>query len=280
MTLAMAWVRKGAGGVDELVTVSDSRLNGGGRNFDCVPKILPLKRNDSIICFAGETDFAYPLMLQLSLAIEGHFPAVSRAVDMTKIAGFTIRTFNQMLKEIDPYVKGQHVPKTEFILAGYSWQQKSFKIWRVIYNKGVNLFELKPCSVWHGPFKSIAFAGDWAREAEKQLYRLMTDRYGDIRILKEGCLDMEPFEVLRNILRAGKRHDTVGGAPQMVKVYCYPNARPVGIFWPDRAAERVYLLGRQLLLEEKNIDFWQLNPDTLDVEHPLHSRTATGAGAA
>ena len=47
----------------ELLVASDSRLR-GGYAWDAAPKLLRLPRGDSVLAFAGQTDFAYPLMLQ------------------------------------------------------------------------------------------------------------------------------------------------------------------------------------------------------------------------
>jgi len=58
MTLSLAWIRS-VGNVQELVMATDSRLR-RGRAWDVAPKILTLPRTDCAICFAGDTDDAYP----------------------------------------------------------------------------------------------------------------------------------------------------------------------------------------------------------------------------
>src|SRR6266702_1647282 len=69
MTLVLAWARR-IRDTEQLVFVSDSRLSGDGMNFDGCPKILGLPRNDCAIAFAGYTGHAFPMMLQLVLAID------------------------------------------------------------------------------------------------------------------------------------------------------------------------------------------------------------------
>ncbi len=67
MTLVAVWVRK-AGKARELVIASDSRLT--PFTWDVAPKILPLPRGDSVLAFAGNTDVAYPIMIQMSNAVD------------------------------------------------------------------------------------------------------------------------------------------------------------------------------------------------------------------
>src|SRR5208283_5724110 len=122
MTLAIAWVRQ-LHETRELVVASDSRLR-FGRAWDCCPKILGLPRQDSAICFAGDTMYAYPIMLQVSNAIAMHPKTLSRATDITDLSGHLVRVLNQMHAQIHDLPKGEELdtPKVLFILAGYSWK--------------------------------------------------------------------------------------------------------------------------------------------------------------
>jgi hypothetical protein len=82
---------------------------------------------------------------------------------------------------------------------------------------------------------------------------------------------MEPFEVVRDMLRYSGHSETVGGAPQVVKVYQYMQTAALGIFWPDKKAGQIYLQGRRCLDYER-IDNWLLDPDTLKSENPSFTR--------
>jgi hypothetical protein len=62
--------------------VSDSRLSGYGTTFDGCPKIFTLPRTDCAISFAGYTGHAFPMMLQLALAIESHAPSKRGSLDL------------------------------------------------------------------------------------------------------------------------------------------------------------------------------------------------------
>jgi hypothetical protein len=67
--------------------------------------------------------------------------------------------------------------------------------------------------------------------------------------LDGGGLDMEPFEVLRDIIRS-EAVPSVGGPPQVVKLYEHMNAIPFGVYWPNRDSCQVTILGRPLMSYE------------------------------
>ena len=266
MTIAIAWVRKLAEGAEELLIAADSRLCGGFR-LDCCPKIMMLPRSDSAICFAGETEYAYPLMLQLYLAIDAHSPLRDRSMDIHEMKGHALRVFNSMRDSVHSYVSGMENPGTSFILGGYSWKKKSFSIWHIHYKKQEERFACRKAGNWIGNFENIFFAGDWAREAQRRLVALLRERH-DLTANGSKALgfDMEPFEVIRDMLYESKPEHTIGGPPQLVKIYQHMNARPIAVFWPNKESRKVSLLGRPLL-DYENTDFWILDPNTLKTTH-------------
>lgn len=79
---------------------------------------------------------------------------------------------------------------------------------------------------------------------------------------------MEPFEVLRDIIRS-KNYPSVGGPIQIVKIHEHANAVPVGVLWPDKAGS-VSLLGRPLMAYEK-IPWGVIDPDVPDRARPISS---------
>ena len=68
MTLAVVFRRRVSAHY-ELVFGADSRLTGGQTN-DQAQKILQLPREDALLAFAGDTKYAYPLMMQVNSSIE------------------------------------------------------------------------------------------------------------------------------------------------------------------------------------------------------------------
>jgi hypothetical protein len=275
VTISMAWVRKVAGGCEELVVATDSRLRFGCA-WDCCPKILLLPRTDSVICFAGDTDYAYPLMLQMGFAIDTYQRSRDRAMDIHDLRGHTLKIFNHMRDFIHNLPRNQmepETPKTTFILGGYSWIRKTFAIWTLHFDENIRQFTYRPSRKWIGNFEKIAFAGDRdsVHKARKRLIRLLRERHN---LTSQGSdaegFDMEPFEVLRDMLRESTPSSSIGGPPQVVKVYQHMNSRPFGVYWPNKESQQITVLGRPLLGYETP-RWWVLNPDTLETTPPpLH----------
>lgn len=282
MTIAIAWIRK-IRDCDELVFVSDSRLSGDGLTFDGCPKILTLPRSDCAISFAGYTGHAFPMMLQLALAIDSHAPLKRGSLDLAVVRTHTLKIFDGMAGQL---TQSEHVNTTQdvspgaaFLFGGYSWIKKGFQLWSVSYRDGDKCFVADPAR-WLAFSKEagrivirkrkktggeenlgrIAFAGDQAPLAKKLLLEKLNARVGGVRHRK--TLDMEPFEVVRDMLRDPNHAETIGGAPQVVKVYQYMRTAALGVYWPNKKAGAVHLQGRACLGYER-IDQWVLDPDTL-----------------
>lgn len=282
MTIAVAWIRK-IRDCEELVFVSDSRLSGDGATFDGCPKILTLPRSDCAISFAGYTGHAFPMMLQLALAIDSHAPSKRGSLDMTSMKTHALKVFNGMAEQLKPsqYVnKSQNIlPGATFIFGGYSWINKAFHLWTIRYMPSEKCFCADPAP-WLGfstqtegvvlrrrknargqmNFGKIAFAGDQAPLAKKLLLEKLNRKGKEARL--HSHLELEPFEVVRDMLRDPKHSETIGGAPQVVKVYQYMRTAPLGVYWPDKSTGRVHLQGRACLGYER-VDRWVLDPDTL-----------------
>ena len=98
-------------------------------------------------------------------------------------------------------------------------------------------------------------------EAKKRLVNVLRDR----DLIDNGNFDMEPFEVLRDMIRENISPH-VGGPPQLVKVYQHMNCTPFAVFWPNRQEKSKALLGRPLMHYE-SIPYPILDPDTLKIHH-------------
>lgn len=283
MTIAIAWTRTIAS-CEELVFVSDSRLSGDGRNFDACPKITTLPRSDCAIAFAGYTGHAYPMMQQLALAIDAHAPLKRGSMDLTSVKAHALKIFDSMsaLIESSEHLSGpvSITPEALFLFGGYSWIKKQFEIWRIQYRKPERKFVAEPaqwlryipeaCKIVFSNSKSnkaaqskvlgrIAFAGDQSEIAR----RMLLDKLKPVEGQKPPTtLDWEPFEVVRDILRDPNHSETVGGAPQIVKVYQYMRTSPLGVFWPSKARGVAHLQGRPCLGYER-IEKFVLDPDEL-----------------
>lgn len=252
MTLGIAWVRN-IGDIRELVVASDSRLS-GGKFWDSNPKIMTLPRSDAVLSFAGDTQDAYPLMMQIYNAILLHGPARDRALDLAELKGHLIRVINKARSSISNLPRGSTEPVVAdaiFMLSGYSWRQKRFRVWTLHYDHARTGFTFRPTSPWRGQSghsKEVAFVGDEnvVQAAKAQLLATLRAKGK----LQTGGLDMEPFEVLRDLLRSGT-YSEIGGSPQVVKVYEHMNVHPFPVYWPNAAEGQICTLGRPLLPYEK-----------------------------
>jgi hypothetical protein len=256
----MAWVRS-IGSIRELIVGSDSRLS-GGQFWDANPKIMLLPRSDCVISFAGDTNDAYPLMLQAYNAIQMFPAAVNRSLDIAAVKGHLIRVFNHSRLFISNPPRGQGTapPDALFMLSGYSWREKTFRIWTLHYDPHLGRFTFRSAGSWSGEGqeqKVIAFVGD--EEAVIEAKRLLVEKLRMAGRLTAGGLNMEPFEVLRDIIRAGC-FPSVGGSPQLVKVYEHMNTVPLGVYWPNRKSNQITLLGRPLMDYEK-VGWRVVDPD-------------------
>jgi hypothetical protein len=213
MTVSLAWLRM-VGKTRELVVATDSRLR-CGRAWDCCPKILTLPRTDVAISFAGDTDDAYPLMLQMSSAAANYSRARNRAMDIRDLKGHTLRVFDAMRNLISDLPKGSTSPgpaNISFILGGYSWQKKEFLLWHLKHASRLGKFTATPAGSLRGSGgeKRIAIEGDYKNEVGRRLVQKLKAKSR----FNSGGFDMEPFEVLRDIIRTNE-FPCIGGAPQV-----------------------------------------------------------------
>jgi hypothetical protein len=255
---------------------TDSRLRSGCA-WDVGPKILSLPRTDCAICFSGETYDAYPLMLQMASAIADYPKSRSRGMDIHDVKGHTLRVFNHLRTLISDLPRGAKVPeppKANFIFGGYSWRKKKFALWLLHYDAHLRKFTFRPASTWRGGTggKLILLAGDYIEEAKKRLVELLRMRG---KLTTQG-FDMEPLEVLRDMIRDGN-HPLIGGAPQVLKIYEFMNTQPFALFWPNRQSGKITLLGRPLLAYEITSRL-VLDPDTLQTHRFQENSASMGDG--
>jgi hypothetical protein len=126
----------------------------------------------------------------------------------------------------------------------------------------------------------VAFAGDQTPAARKLLYRLISTR-----LLADPPLDritMEPFEIVRDMLRNSSLQQvgvqgSIGGAPQLLKVFQYSRTSSFAVYWPDRNGGP-HFHGRPCLSYE-NLDKMCFDPDTLESFY-LSSDTARAKARA
>ena len=267
ITLLAVWVRK-LGRIEELIVASDSRLT-GGMIWDGCPKIMTLPRSDCVIAFAGDTAQAYPLMLQLYNSVGAYDASRTRRLDLVQAKTHSIAVVNELRQNIRdlPYGQGEvDDPNTLFVLAGHSWRRGSFVAWRLRYAKNLKRFTFAPITGIKGFGKNrlVKFLGDRSFLATSRLAQLLKERGR----LQSDSLDMEPLEILISMIQDNGLR-SIGGAPQVVKVYKHLNVQSFAIRWPDASGSPHYF-GRPLLAFE-NVDVPVLDPWNgyrIDYGHP------------
>lgn len=295
MTIAIGWTRR-LKEYEELIFVSDSRLSGDGRTFDGCPKLFALPRNDCAIAFTGYTGHGFPMALQLRQAIESYEPAQRRSMDITTLKSHCLKIFDRMASLIQSSelvsVEQNSDPEANFIFGGYCWITKSFKLWSIRYRPKEKRFVADPAkSIRYiqeaqrfalsaaNPSKrsdrigQLVIAGDEpaVKKSKELLLSKLEAKYRKRRL--QG-LDMEPFEVVRDMLRDSKHAETIGGAPQIIKVYQYLQTGTFVIYWPDKKSGILHLQGRPCLAYER-VDKLALDPDTLISEPILRPASTT-----
>jgi hypothetical protein len=204
-------------------------------------------------------------MVQAQNAISMFPKALNRGMDVPELKGHLLRVFNHSRTFIHHPPTGHDAPDppgAAFILAGYSWRKKAFLVWLLHYDKSISKFTFRPIHAWPGQEKAalklICYIGD--DEAVAAAKASLVQRLKVAGKLPNGNLDMEPFEILRDIIRSEK-FPSVGGSPQVVKIYEHMNAVPFGVYWPDRSSGQVSVLGRPLMDYEK-VGYSVIDPDS------------------
>lgn len=271
MTIGVAWIGKRSDGREDLYLASDSRTR-GGRLFNLAPKLLPLPRSDAALCFSGDSAVAYPLMLQIAAAIAAHEPARDRNLDIGELLRHLLRLLTDIVVDIKddrllPFDK--HDP--EFILAGYSWRRRDFCMWTISYDPITHRFIDRESENFHPLLRKAAFTGDWARR-----YRGLLMRELNLRQTRQQdhTAHMTPMRVLAKLLSSAVDADSIGGAPQVLRIGPHMNTRPLTVIW---GAERHrYLYGRKLL-DYENCDYWALDPISGETHPPRHFSINVGS---
>jgi len=288
MTISIAWIKR-TKKAEQLLFVSDSRIS-GGETFDCCPKILCLS-NRHAIAFAGNSDRAFPLMLQLSLALESHRPSALGQLSVAQVKQHALVMFDEMAAQISGsnlHPPQEVLPGVSFLFGGYSWDTKRFQLWSIEYNAGKKAFAAIPArwlsfkgnrlyaSSSKSPINSnvgslIMFGGDQALDAQEQLFRIIAAKYPEPQ--KFTSLSMEPLIVVRDMLRQAAPGASIGGALQLVNIRQNLQAECFGVYWPNKEAQTIHLQGRRLTKYER-IDNPVIDPDSLEIEYPWLTKSA------
>ena len=243
MTLAVVFLRRVRSHY-ELVFGSDSRLTGGQAN-DQAQKIFQLPRDDGLFAFAGDTQYAYPLMMQMLRSIESYPLSVDRKLPLAKEKGHTLRIFQQSYASIHSLPIGQKYPEDPdnyFLFGGYDWLDSRYRAWLLRFDADRREFVFRSVI----PRMSFFFIGDdeaALSHAIAETQHLLRRRHKSVREI-----NIEPLEILGQIIR-DPTYPTIGGVPQVGKAYQFLHTQLFQVKWAsDKSAPAVcHIAGRPLL---------------------------------
>ncbi len=261
MTLCIAWIRQ-KGETEELVFATDSCLT-GGEKWNTGIKLFELPRKDCLLCFAGSTFRAYPLILNLVASIKFDRRLSSRQTDVKEVLDYLTELFSDLCADIKEGVGDIHElrAEAEFLFGGWSWKIQQFCIWKLYYSKDAGGFIYED---YHNQqlSRTCVFLGDEI-ESARELYR---KEFDDDNF--DAPLNMEPLKVLAIMARDKKNYNSIEGALQIAKVYTSGTSEFFGVMWPSIDGKPSFL-GRELALSNKP-PVKYIDPDTAEViEEPL-----------
>lgn len=241
MTLCIAWIRQEKD-TQELVFATDSCLTGGGEVWKHGVKLFELPRKDCLLCFAGETFKAYPLILNLTSSIKFDNKMMNQHTDLRQVLEYLCNTFTELINQLQIEIAGQtedpHAT-AEFIFGGWNWKLQVFEFWKIYYGVEQKKFLYQGYSS-NDP-RAYLPIGDHLEEAKEFLMDELKKSGKQIG----GHLDMEPFAVLSRMARDRENFRPIDGALQVAKVYQSGTTEFFGVMWQSIDGKHTFL-GRDL----------------------------------
>lgn len=242
MTTAVSWTRQTNTG-RELWVISDSRLS-GGKCWDYGPKVFGIGRSDSVIAFAGDTAWSYPLIAQITSYVESFVNLRERTIDFIDARDKIVKMLNESLNFVsDAADPSLEVPGCTFIFAGYSARKQDFIMNKIVFHFKRRKFEIRSAKKINGEL--LAVIGD--KGPVSAISRRISERAKKYTG-SSFKLDMTPSDAFFDVL-SSKRFREIGGAPQLTKIYQNMNQKHFGVYWPPELPveeQKIYLRGRQL----------------------------------
>ncbi len=266
MTLCTAWIRQ-ANNTEELIFATDSCLTGGEKWKHGI-KLFELPRKDCLLCFAGSTIRAYPLILNFISSIHLDKYLESPSASIEEVLDFLAEMFTKLVKTIISEIPGEDIHElrsgAKFLFGGWDWQKGqngAFRVWNLYYSKEVEGFIFDEVTNDDNKTKFYTFLGDAAIDIEKEA----KDRFRKLlydQDKQDEKLDMEPLEVLRDI-SLDKDIREVDGSLQIAKVYKSNRTEFFGIYWESSKGKPCFQ-GREYNEVNKPLVRY-FNPDTLEL---------------
>lgn len=262
MTLCTAWIRQ-VGDTEELIFATDSCLTGGEKWKHGI-KLFELPRKDCLLCFAGSTLRAYPLVLNTISSIQFDKYLQSTAASLDEVLDFLCELFSKLVNtvaEVDKSRIHDERGSAEFLFGGWDWRLGKFRVWKLFYTPDVEGFISKELTDDSTQTIFYTFIGnarmDVLKEAKDRLIKILSD---DERFGKK--LDMEPLMVLSSISLDPSIRE-VDGSLQIAKIYKSSRAEFFGIYWESSKGKPCFQ-GREYHETNKPMVRY-FNPDTFEI---------------
>lgn len=256
MTLCVSWIRK-VNNNEELIFATDSCLSGGERWHSGV-KLFELPRKDCLICFAGETNRTYPLILNLISSIKFDEHLLNTNTDTVEVLEYLSTLFTSLCNSITGYAPQtfeEALGEFEFLFGGWSWKQSKFKLWKLKYKFETSAFvhdEVDDNEMF------FEFIGDETAKAEE----LLQEEIKNNGKIFARNFDMEPFKVLLSMIR-NDEYTTIDGAIQIAKIHPPGSTEFFGVLWPSIDGKKTFL-GKDVSFENNPaVNF--IDPDTATI---------------
>lgn len=270
MTLCIAWIREKTD-TEELIFATDSTLT-GGEKWNQGVKLFELPRSDCLLCFAGSTGRAYPLILNLISSIKLNKRLRNPHTDIAEVLDYIASIFTSLVDTIINEVPADDVHRlraeAKFLFGGWSWLESRFRIWKLYYSKDAEGFVFQDFTDNPHKTRKYAFLGD-PDEGDNNVERIAGSRLRDEFINDERFddkLDLEPLRILIDICRDPKIR-FVDGAIQVAKIYKSGSSEFFGVYWPSIEGTP-YFQGREFSSHTKP-EARYIDPDTLELIEEL-----------
>ena len=265
MTLCTAYIRQFSD-TEELIFATDSCLTGGEKWRHGI-KLFELPRKDCLLCFAGSTIRAYPLVLNLVSSIHLDNYQQSSSATLEEVLEFLSELFTKLVKTITEVDKEQiHDERgaARFLFGGWDWREGpngAFRVWELFYSKEVEGFIFRELTNNSTQTIFYTFLGDAAIDVEKEA----KDRFKKLLADEDKIgskLDMEPLRILSRIsLDKGIRE--VDGSLQIAKIYKSNRTEFFGIYWESSKGKPCFQ-GREYNEINKPLVRY-FDPDTFEI---------------
>lgn len=262
MTLCIAWVRQ-LSDVEELIFATDSALT-MGEKWNHGIKLFELPRPDCLICFAGDTGRAYPLILNLISSFKLSRELKNPHADITEVLDHLTTLFSALVSRIEDDgelgIVEELKASAEFLFGGWSWTENRFRIWKVFYSKEAGGFIFREFTT-EKKSREIAFLGN-PETVESIAQQNYQNAFSDEKF--DNRLDMEPLRILIDLSLDNKPSSReVDGAIQIAKIYKSGTIEFFGIQWPSSNGNP-HFQGREFGKHNKP-EARYFNPDTLEL---------------